>query len=219
MQPVSRASGGLPLVARRRARARQPARRRHGLLRGHARRSAATRCRRRVSRSTRRSPSARRSSRFSRRSGSSSRGGRSTCCSRAGFLAAGLGTLAFGVAPVLGGGELTPVESWAGIGAQLWGGALVAAAPFVPWRIASRPQVLAVAGVDDRARRSSGSAGGRACRRPRHEIQPGSVRSFPLTLAYAALALVRRRRRHRLRPSLPRARAGSRQLARRSRSR
>ena len=89
-----------------------------------------------------------------------------------GFLAAGLGTLAFGVAPALGGGTLTPVESWAGIGAQLWAGALVAIAPFLPWRIASRPQVLGVAGVGT-ALALVGTAAAVVALGPRHLIVPG----------------------------------------------
>jgi signal transduction histidine kinase len=105
-----------------------------------------------------------------------------------GFLAAGLGTLAFGVGPVLGGGALTPVESWAGIGAQLFAGSLVAAAPFVHRRVGSRPQVLAAAGFTT-AIALAGSAAIVLAVHPVHDIQPGGVRNFPLTLAYAVLAL------------------------------
>ncbi len=106
-----------------------------------------------------------------------------------GFLAAGLGTLAFGVAPALGGDALTPGESWAGIGAQLWAGALVAAAPFVPRRISSRPQVLAVAGVGT-ALALVGTAAAVIAVGPTRIIEPGGGgHSFPLTLAYALSAL------------------------------
>ena len=106
-----------------------------------------------------------------------------------GFLAAGLGTLAFGVGPVLGGGSLTPVESWAGVSAQLLAGSLVAAAPFVHRRVGSRPHLLAAAGVTP-ALVLVGTAGGVVAVRPEHAVEPGLGHSFPLTLAYAALALL-----------------------------
>jgi signal transduction histidine kinase len=106
-----------------------------------------------------------------------------------GFLAAGVGTLAFSVGPVLGGGGLTPVESWAGIGAQLLAGSLVAAAPFVHRRVGSRPHVLAAAGVTT-VMALAGTAAIALAVQPTHEILPGGVRNFPLTLAYAALALL-----------------------------
>jgi len=106
-----------------------------------------------------------------------------------GFLSAGLGALAFGVGPVLGGGALTPGESWAGVGAQLLAGALVAAAPFVHRRVGSRPQLLAVGGVTS-VLVLVGTAGGVVAVRPEHAVEPGGGHSFPLTLAYAALALL-----------------------------
>ena len=53
-----------------------------------------------------------------------------------GFLATGVGTFAFAVAPVLSGDEvgLGSVETWAAIGASLFGAALIAFAPFVTRR-------------------------------------------------------------------------------------
>jgi hypothetical protein len=106
-----------------------------------------------------------------------------------GFLATGLGTLAFGVAPVLGGGSVTPVEAWAGVGAQLLAGTLVAAAPFIPFRVGSRPNILAVAGITTMLV-LVGTAIGIVSVRPDHAIVPGGRHSLALTLAYASLALL-----------------------------
>jgi signal transduction histidine kinase len=53
-----------------------------------------------------------------------------------GFFVTAAGTLAFAVGPALNGSSLRPVEMWAGIGARLAAGALIAAAPFAPGRIA-----------------------------------------------------------------------------------
>jgi signal transduction histidine kinase len=61
-----------------------------------------------------------------------------------GFLATGVGTFAFKVAPVLGGGTIGSTEAWAGIGSALLGGALIAAAPFVARRTSGRPRALTV---------------------------------------------------------------------------
>jgi signal transduction histidine kinase len=47
-----------------------------------------------------------------------------------GFSAAAASTLAFSIAPVLGGEALHRTEFWAGIGGRLFAGALIAAAPF-----------------------------------------------------------------------------------------
>jgi signal transduction histidine kinase len=106
-----------------------------------------------------------------------------------GFLAAGFGTLAFGVAPLLGGGSVTPVEAWAGVGAQLLAGTLVAAAPFIPFRVGSRPHILAVAGITTMLILVA-TAIGIVSVRPDHSIVPGGRHSLALTLAYAALALL-----------------------------
>jgi len=60
----------------------------------------------------------------------------------AGFLAIGVGTFAFAVAPVLSGAELGPIEGWAAIGASLFGTALIAVAPFVTLRATRRRRAL-----------------------------------------------------------------------------
>ncbi len=69
----------------------------------------------------------------------------------AGFLAIGLGTAIFAVAPVVARNEHAPVEAWAAIGAALLGAALLALAPFVARRVARRRRALgatlAVVGV------------------------------------------------------------------------
>jgi len=63
----------------------------------------------------------------------------------AGFWSIALGTVAFGLAPVLGGGALTPPSAWALVGARLLGAGLIAIAPYVDGRMsARRPSLLAV---------------------------------------------------------------------------
>lgn len=59
-----------------------------------------------------------------------------------GFVAIGVGTFGFAVAPVLSGGELRPIEGWAAIGAGLFGTALIAIAPFVTLRTGRRRRAL-----------------------------------------------------------------------------
>jgi len=59
-----------------------------------------------------------------------------------GFLATGVGTFAFAVAPVLSGGRLNTTESWAAIGSCLFGGALIAFAPFVNRKTPKRERAL-----------------------------------------------------------------------------
>ena len=64
----------------------------------------------------------------------------------AGFFATGVGTFAFAVAPVLSGDEsgLGSVETWAAVGASLFGAALIATAPFVSRRTGRRKRALSV---------------------------------------------------------------------------
>ena len=61
-----------------------------------------------------------------------------------GFIAIGVGTFAFAVAPLFSGDELRPVEGWAAIGASLLGAALIAIAPFVTRRTTGRRRALSV---------------------------------------------------------------------------
>jgi signal transduction histidine kinase len=65
----------------------------------------------------------------------------------AGFFVAGAGTLAFSVAPVLGGSNQAAPEAWAAIGSRLLAATLIALAPLVPApRIVARKQTL-LAGI------------------------------------------------------------------------
>lgn len=59
-----------------------------------------------------------------------------------GFLAIGVGTFVFAVGPVLSGSELGRVESWAAIGAGLFGALLIAFAPFVARKTGRRRRAL-----------------------------------------------------------------------------
>ena len=107
----------------------------------------------------------------------------------ASFVATGLGTLAFGVAPVLGGGSLGARDTWMVLAAQLVAALLIAVAPFVNRRVGSRSEVLAAAGVA-----TAGALVGcwlvvRAGDPTRLTSLDGN-RTFPLTAAFAVLALL-----------------------------
>jgi signal transduction histidine kinase len=65
----------------------------------------------------------------------------------AGFWSVALGTVAFGLAPVLARGELTPQSAWALIGARLLGAGLIAIAPYVDGRMSSRRRSLLAVGL------------------------------------------------------------------------
>jgi signal transduction histidine kinase len=64
-----------------------------------------------------------------------------------GFWSIAVGTAAFGLVPVLGGGSLEPAAAWSLVGARVLGAALIAAAPFVHTRVAARRRLLGVAGL------------------------------------------------------------------------
>jgi signal transduction histidine kinase len=64
-----------------------------------------------------------------------------------GFFVMSTSTFAFGVVPVLGGSGLDRTEAWAGVGGRLLGGSLIAAAPFVRGRTASRRPAFGGIGV------------------------------------------------------------------------
>jgi signal transduction histidine kinase len=106
-----------------------------------------------------------------------------------GFLAGGVGTFAFGVAPVLDGGKVGAVEGWAGIGSQILAAALVAAAPVLHRRVGSRPQVLSIAGVGT-GLALGGITVAAVLVDPAHTVAPGGPRNLSLTLAYSTLALL-----------------------------
>jgi signal transduction histidine kinase len=62
-----------------------------------------------------------------------------------GFWSIALGTVVFGLVPVLGGNALTSQSAWALVGARLLGACLIAIAPYVDGRMsARRPSLLAV---------------------------------------------------------------------------
>ena len=65
----------------------------------------------------------------------------------AGFWSIALGTAAFGLVPVLGGGTLAPAAAWSLVGARVLGAALIAAAPYVHGRVTARRRLLLVAGL------------------------------------------------------------------------
>ena len=104
-----------------------------------------------------------------------------------GFLSAGLGTLAFGVGPVLGGGTADARRVMGRGRRSALAAALVAAAPFVHRRVGSRPQISL--SRRDQRDRSGRDGRGRDDVRPRHAIEPGVGHSLP------ADARVRRARR------------------------
>jgi signal transduction histidine kinase len=60
----------------------------------------------------------------------------------AGFTAAATSTLAFSIAPVLGGHTLHRTEFWAGLGGRLFAAVLIAAAPFSRRRVNARGRAL-----------------------------------------------------------------------------
>ena len=63
----------------------------------------------------------------------------------AGFCVAGVGTLAFGIVPVLDGGAQEAAEAWAAVGSRLLAASLIALAPLLPdGRIAARGRALLV---------------------------------------------------------------------------
>ena len=64
----------------------------------------------------------------------------------AGFFATGIGTFAFAVVPILSGNEagLGSIETWAALGASLFGAALIAMAPFVSQKTTRRKRALVV---------------------------------------------------------------------------
>lgn len=65
----------------------------------------------------------------------------------AGFWSIALGTVAFGLVPVLGGGSLAPAAAWQLVGARLLGAGLIAIAPYVDGRMAARRRSLVSVGV------------------------------------------------------------------------
>jgi signal transduction histidine kinase len=65
----------------------------------------------------------------------------------AGFWSIALGTIAFGIVPVLGGEPLPPSAAWALVGARLLGAALIAVAPYTDSRLTARRPALLTVGI------------------------------------------------------------------------
>ena len=65
----------------------------------------------------------------------------------AGFWSIALGTVAFGLVPVLGDGSLGTAAAWQLVGARLLGAGLIAIAPYVDARMAARRRSLVSVGV------------------------------------------------------------------------
>lgn len=64
-----------------------------------------------------------------------------------GFWSIALGTVAFGLVPVLYGGSMTPNAAWQYVGAQLLGAGLIAIAPYADGRLAARRRGLVAVGA------------------------------------------------------------------------
>ena len=64
-----------------------------------------------------------------------------------GFLSIAVGTVAFGLLPVLDHGTLTPSAAWQYVGARLLGAGLIAIAPYADGRLAARRRALAAVGA------------------------------------------------------------------------
>jgi signal transduction histidine kinase len=64
-----------------------------------------------------------------------------------GFLSIAVGTVAFGLVPVLDGGSLTSAAAWQYMGARLFGAGLIAIAPYTDGRLAARRRALLAVGA------------------------------------------------------------------------
>ena len=64
-----------------------------------------------------------------------------------GFLSIAVGTVAFGLIPVLEGGSLTSAAAWQYVGARLLGAGLIAIAPYTDGRLAARRRALVGVGA------------------------------------------------------------------------
>jgi signal transduction histidine kinase len=64
-----------------------------------------------------------------------------------GFWSIALGTVAFGLVPVLFGGSITPNAAWQYVGARLLGAGLIAVAPYADGRLAARRRGLVLVGA------------------------------------------------------------------------
>jgi len=89
-----------------------------------------------------------------------------------GFWSIALGTVAFGLVPVLGGDTLPPEAAWALVGARLLGAGLIAVAPFASGRLAERRRSIFAIGFGIAGLLLAASMGLRA---PNWSDSPGAV--------------------------------------------
>jgi signal transduction histidine kinase len=110
----------------------------------------------------------------------------------AGFSVAAGGGLAFTIAPLFGGGTLGAAEAWAGVGAKLLAGVLIAAAPFSSGRIATRRRAMwaTLAGLALALVVVWLSCRGLGAAVPAISLQQGNEQPLLLIFGLAALALV-----------------------------
>jgi signal transduction histidine kinase len=109
-----------------------------------------------------------------------------------GFFVSAASTLAFSIAPALGGDSIAPTEAWSGVVGRLLGWTLIAAAPFVHGRVRARERTLgnAIPGLALvlvlvwSASRSIGEA------LPALPSEGGADAPFMLTLSFGFQALV-----------------------------
>ena len=107
-----------------------------------------------------------------------------------GFLAIGVGTFAFAVAPVLAGSELGAVESWAAIGAVLFGAVLIALAPYVTRKTARRRRALVAMVVLVALALLGLWLDARLFDLSLEAVGPGSTRSPAVIVAYGIMAVL-----------------------------
>ena len=106
----------------------------------------------------------------------------------AGFWSIALGTVAFSLIPVLGGGSLTPQAAWAFVGARLLGAGLIAVAPYVDGRMSARRRSLLVVGVCVGLVLTASAVGARGLQWKTSPLEASVVEGSHVQLAAALLA-------------------------------
>ncbi|HLE99755.1 MAG TPA: histidine kinase [Gaiellaceae bacterium] len=107
-----------------------------------------------------------------------------------GFWSIGLGTVAFGLVPVLGGGSLSPAIAWALVGARLVGAVLIALAPYTDVRLTARRRSLVLGGLAVTAALGTLVLSLRMSQSTIASRAPEVVQGSSVVLAAALLALV-----------------------------
>jgi signal transduction histidine kinase len=108
----------------------------------------------------------------------------------AGFWSIALGTVAFGLVPVLDGGTLPPAAAWALVGARLLGAALIAVAPWADGRLADRRPALLAVGVGVVAVLASAGLGLRSPQWAEGGLSLDLVEGSSVVLAASLLAIL-----------------------------